>query len=476
MSSAQPARPLKKARCAVKQGANLPTLAESPNDMFFFLYDDDLAEVMFKFASIKCLCKLDILCKRTKRTTPSRWAEKTMSRLGLAGGKRDWRHYHVLVVLGPTFFRLEDEGDFGFGDMLAGSPDVTSNGNIVVAVSDEVDAWDRRYPGESQAIALRDAFSLNFVKLLSSPINNWKVAICGRAGSEIIVTSNNRQISAQRGQDVQLRDFTGQMSANAHGIPMLGCETHLLALAGNRLLLFAVGSSDNLLILRQNTLVTDNYVYDPAEDSPSAFAWHDDQSHFAFAFPRSSQIQIWRLDVEHSKAFYIKSIGVDDRLSIVHVALSDDFVVASCQMKKIHIWDRRTGTKMHTLCDVEEHEQLEPDEIIYPLCMHVYGGFFLVSASHLGNALCIWNMRTGELMRKYNDAEDQREVDMLPDGIDVTSMTYVAPLNAFICMSGHMMVWAFPMTTRQISMVKSIKRRERWISRAILQDDDDNGE
>lgn len=243
--SSQSTRPLKKARRA-KQG-NLLTrpLAESSADMFFFLYDDDLAELMFKFASIKCLCKLDILCKRSQRTTPSRWAERTMSRLGLAGGKRDWRHYHVLLG-GPTFFRLQDDGDFGFGDMLAGSPDVTSNGNIVVGVSDEVEhnCWDRKFPGETQAIALRDAFSLNFVKLLSSPINNWKVAICGRVGSEIIVTSNFQQIAAQRGQDVQLPNVTGEMSGNTHGIPMLGCETHLLALAGNRLLLFAVGTSD----------------------------------------------------------------------------------------------------------------------------------------------------------------------------------------------------------------------------------------
>ena len=373
----------------------------------------------------------------------------------------------------PTFFRLQDEGDFGFGDMMGGSPDVTSNGNIVVGVSDEVDAWDRRYPGEPQAIALRDAFSLNFVKLLSSPINNWKVAICGQAGSEIIVTSNNQQIAAQRGRDVQSWNVTGVTDRNTHGIPMLACETHLLAIAGNRLLLFAVGTSDNLLTPLQKIRVHDNY--DPEEDSPTAFSWNDDKTQFAFAFPRSSQIQIWRLDVEQSKAIRTNTLGVVDELSIAHVAISDDFVVASCEMKKIHIWDRRTETKIHTLCDVNEDEQLEPEEIVYPLCMKIYGGFFLVSASHLGNALCIWNMRTGELMRKYRNAEDEREVDMLPDGVDVTSMAYVAPLNAFICMTGHMMVWAFPITKRQISMIKSIKRRERWISRAVLQDDDDGG-
>ena len=220
--SSQPTRPLKKARRAKQANLLTRPLAESPADMFFFLYEDDLAELMFKFASIKCLCKLDTLCKRTQRTTPSRWAERTMSRFGLDGGKRDWRQWNRLL-LGPTFFRLQDDGDFGFGDMLAGSPDVTSNGNIVVGVSDEVEdnAWDRKYPGEKQAIALRDAFSLNFVKLLSSPINNWKVAICGRAGSEIIVTSNSQQIAAQRGRDVQLRNVTG---GNTNGIPMLGCE------------------------------------------------------------------------------------------------------------------------------------------------------------------------------------------------------------------------------------------------------------
>mmetsp|Transcript_19369 Transcript_19369/g.55755 ORF Transcript_19369/g.55755 Transcript_19369/m.55755 type:complete len:483 (+) Transcript_19369:88-1536(+) len=458
-----PPRPTKKARCA----DDPPLLSQSPAGMFFFLYEDDLAGLMFKFASINCLCKLDAACKRSWRLTPNQWADRTMNRFGMSGGKGDWIRANRLLRK-PIFTPLHDEGDFGYGDMFSGSPDVASNGNLVVAVTDDGDeasAWDRTFPGERDAIAFRDASSLNFMKLLSSPISNWKVAICGRTGSEIIVTSDAIRIAARRGNDVQVMGFDPAMR-DGNGLPLLGCETHLLSLVGNRIKLFQVGpgTSNDLLILCQDVCVVGENT--PVENSSSGFAWDNDKTHFVFACPQSEQLQIWRLDAAESKVSCVQTINVTGHLSINNVSIAGDFVAASCQMKKLHIWDRKSGTKMHTLCDVSKDEELEEDEAIHPLGMKTYGGSILVSTSHLGNALCIWNMKSGRLLKKHHDAQFQGQTDLLPDGIDVTGMTYVDTLNAFVCMTGYMTVWAFPITERQVDMMKSIQRREKWISRA----------
>ena len=72
-------------------------------------------------------------------------------------------------------------------------------------------------------------------------------------------------------------------------------------------------------------------------------------------------------------------------------------------------------------------------------------GRILVSTSHIGCALCVCDMKTGELLKRHNEAEGEG-VDMLPVNADsdVTDMVYLNRLNAFLCMGEYQNLWSFP--------------------------------
>ena len=92
---------------------------------------------------------------------------------------------------------------------------------------------------------------------------------------------------------------------------------------------------------------------------------------------------------------------------------------------------------------------------VRPLSFSCHGNI-LVSTSRIGWAVCIWDMKTGELLKRH----------MLPDGTsDVTDMVHLKKLNAFICMNaGYESMLAFPANQRQYEMATSIDYDEVYES------------
>ena len=88
-----------------------------------------------------------------------------------------------------------------------------------------------------------------------------------------------------------------------------------------------------------------------------------------------------------------------------------------------------------------------------------------MATSNLGCCLCVWNVNAGQLLRKYNDADEDRRAFLLPQGSDVTSMCYVKQLNAYICVDGFLHVWSFPTSEGQKDDASSIKQREQDLRR-----------
>lgn len=76
-------------------------------------------------------------------------------------------------------------------------------------------------------------------------------------------------------------------------------------------------------------------------------------------------------------------------------------------------------------------------------------------------------MKTGKLLKRYNNAEKEWYVDMLPDGIDAVDMIHLEHLNAFLCMTSNMNIWSFPTNKKQSLSATSIRRREEMVCRAI---------
>jgi WD40 repeat protein len=399
----------------------------------------------------------------------------TFQKFGLTNGKQGWK-VGVSFLKRPILFELEDSGDFGFGSCYAGSAQIATNQSILVTVSDDIDSadWDRNFPLEENGMGLRDAYSLNYFRTVSSPIVNWNVAICGKPGSEVIVTSNALQIAARRGNEVQQLslegidpDFNAGTSTTydgGHGIPLLGCETHLILTAFGKIYLFQTGQEKNLLSLQQSLSVD---LESDRIGNPENICWSPDNCHFAFSYKESNCISVWKLDTAAGEMEPVQRVQVEATLCVKTVALAESFVVASCNEKKLHVFDRKGGQKVHTLCDVNCFQQLDADELVYPLAL-VTMGDLLITSSHIGNALCIWNLKTGQLLKRHNDALAQRMTDELPDGTDVTDMVYLKRLNAFATMNWSTVVRGFPTNEKTKKMLLSIRRRERNISRVQL--------
>jgi len=332
-------------------------------------------------------------------------------------------------------------------------------------VSDDIEeAEDRFFPlidangGKGRnPIVLRDASTLNFIRAMPTPMpGNWQVVICGRQGAEIIVTSNFRSVMAFQGnrtQGLEGYNFEG----NGNGIPMLGCETHLIVFGGRGEIFVFRAGIDPLLTHCHSVVIPGHFKGCPV------CQWTAIINNFSFATENqeNNYIHIWSLDETSSQIPSVKEIDAHD-LNVQAIAVGERFIAACDGAKKIHVFEFNSGKKLYSsLCDVSEDEELGEDDVIFPVSMEPVGDL-LVSTSHVGHALCIWNMKSGHLLKRYTHAFRQNQSDQLPNGVDVSSMIHLKHLPAFVTMSSHAYVWAFPDDSTHSKMISSIKRREKW--------------
>ena len=143
---------------------------------------------------------------------------------------------------------------------------------------------------------------------------------------------------------------------------------------------------------------------------------------------------------------------------IYNVALADD----NC----IHVWNRITGDKMvykwrvgtrnsgtrNALADVHLDESEELD-IGQPLHFSVQGNILfstsrkVSTSSFFSCAICIWDMKTGRLLKRYD------EDGWVDDGsMDTSDMVYLKHLNGLACIADDMSmnVWSFPTTPKAV--------------------------
>ena len=427
------------------------------------LYKSDLGNRILSYASGQDLCVLDILNKQFNTLTTKQWNVVTKDRFGMNDGKEGWK-------VGTSFLRpakfIHNVGGFDSAD--GGSAHVVANENIVAYTSDFMVGID-----------LRDASTLNTIDTVSS-LRHWKVSICGRLGSEIIVTSNNRHVCALR-KDFTQGDFIQQLEfdiSSGCGIETIGCETHLIVAHDGRVQLYEVnneqheqvghgGNTNNntdLISFRKGIKVEEGAENGWAEETK--LAWAPDKIHFIVG--SSHKICVFKLNATNNEINLVKTI--DTEWEVTNVALAEDYIVASSKNKKVHIWNRNTGDKMvyglqggktrDSLCDIGHHISYEAEDFVWPLSLSCHG-HILVSTSHIGCAICIWNMKTGELLKRHNEANEEGVVVMLPDDIysDATDMAYLQRLNAFLCMGDYQNMWVFPTNQAQSEMATSICQR-----------------
>ena len=196
--------------------------------------------------------------------------------------------------------------------------------------------------------------------------------------------------------------------------------------------------------------------------------WGPDHSHFVVSYPH--RICVWKFEKEANSITLSKAVTVN-QFEVRNVALANHYIVASDAENRIHIWNRNTGEKMKYrqpegwdlpfLYDSAEEDG--PIDDIYPVSLSCHGKI-LVSTSRVACAICVWNMKTGELLKKHNDAEDER-YDGHFDEKFIPDMAYLKQLNAFVCTGEYMRVWSFPTNEQQFRAASS----KRWAEESYLQ-------
>jgi len=425
------------------------------------LYQSDLGEKILSFASGVDLCTLDALNKQFKSLTNEQWKVVTKDRFGMNNGKEGWK-------VGTSFLRppvfVHNVADYGEGDYA--NPKVAANESVVADISESEDGME-----------IRDASSLESIYTIYSPILNSEVSICGRVGSEIFVTSNNKQIYAQqvqhlKGNAVQRWSYN---NTNLDSLKTIGCETHLIVATNGHIKVYEITpvetrrditlqsyhyihNNTELFILRKDIRVNEGAGINDDLDIEECIAWGPDYTHFIVGYPH--KICVWKFDADNNEITLTKTIDVPN-WEVTNVALAEDYIVASSERKMVYIWNRNTGEKVlrqlfrgvevDALYDVSPGNELNfaDDQFVWPISLSCHGRI-LVSTSHIGCALCVWDMKTGELLKRHNEAEGEG-VDMLPVNADsdVTDMVYLNRLNAFLCMGEYQNLWSFPINQTQ---------------------------
>ena len=196
-------------------------------------------------------------------------------------------------------------------------------------------------------------------------------------------------------------------------------------------------------------------------------AWEDDKTHFIVGY--THQICVWKFDKSSNNAILVKTISVNE-FEVGNVALADDYIIASTVDKKIHIWNRSTGVKkvyhrhrpgrrvaLCTFLCNDGDDGINEQDYVFPLSLYCHGRI-LVSSNHVGCGICIWDMKTGQLLKRHDDPE--KEV-IMQKAIEVFDVVYLEHMNAFVFLKGGMQISVFPTSQRQSDNAVSRRQRHR---------------
>lgn len=324
------------------------------------------------------------------------------------------------------------------------------------------------FTSDSSIICVRGATTLNYCQSIGSPIFNCEVTI--------LVTSNTGQLCAVRGKQTQQWEQTSVHPLSQQdwlvrgGIPILGSERYLIVIASARVYLYDVDLPDGQLVrLKMSVPITQQLITKNPQDikMPTSLTWSEFESLFTFFEPTEVAVCVWKLDSDEGSVQSIAAVSTE--LPIWSVAMSENFIVDSDDEKKIYIWDRQTTRLCHGgLSDLDDEESIDGDDPNLPLTMVIVNGDLMVSSSIQGYVICVWNLRTAQLLSRHTDPLDQHVADPMPEGFDVRAMVYLHALNTMVCCTGNLSACAFPTDDVMTVKVLSIRRRERNIRRVLL--------
>lgn len=457
------------------------SLARSPRDdpmeetTLWNRLPDACQHAIVAFSGANELCALDATSKAMQSMTEPYWSRFAQEQFGIrkARGKLAWRQGIALTQ--PKhydFFELREPEEYD--DLFSGCPHVATNGNLLVHASDDADSGANIEIAGKNAIVYRDGKTLSFIRTRACARNAWGVVICGLQGTEVIVTMNPSHLVATQGNRCQeipvseLETDFASMVYNEESIQLLGSEKCLILILKGMIYLYAPGLDPLLSFLFRISVLQHpsdtNDVF-----SCGGLSWASEGVPDTFVFScRENTVSVWQLDGTASRVEPVKDL-TDERISgtIDSIAMSQSYTVLSrsFQARRIRVYDGQSHELLHCLCDIDE-DDTDDEDAIFPLTMEIIGDL-LVSKSYYGNALCIWQMRTGTLLRRHEDAFDHNISSRLNDqGMDPSCMVRLKDWGCttgftFCSCWGSLTVYAFPEDDKGRRMLSGIKRRER---------------
>jgi hypothetical protein len=385
------------------------------------LYSGDLSERMLSFASGSDLCQLDAVNKRFKDLTAAKWKLVTYERFGMKNGKDGWR-------MGLSFMRKPIVIDHVVtpeeGLMDYGKSDYVTTYNSLIAVNRPSDKdWNSRLRCGAPGVNLYDAEIL--VRVPSRQEQGCKTVMAGPTGNELFITNegNVLKISHRENDFVQRHVF--YFEEDDIDIKVIGNQTHVIVVVGNTIHLnkLSFSAHENTFVgwCHSVRLVEDRRNHDEMI-YPTSIAWGQDQSsEFVISYfskKYEMEISVWNLETEADVITRTQTIfHADERVD--QVVLTDDYIIGNTLWGNIFIWDRKTGEKMRRGFPLfEDHEFGNYYRLSTYMSCH---GHILVSTSHISEcALCVWNIKTGQLLKKWSDPD----IDKSSSSTVTRSMTY----------------------------------------------------
>ena len=455
------ASPLKRARIKPSVNSKRQRNQTDENEYWLRLPDDVLGHILLSATrDPNELFGLEASCKTWNEATSRCWRLLAKDHFNLeaenVNGKDLWNEGRALESLAIdrcryVYFRNVDYDVFRQGVFFG------CNNSIMVMSSSDHNTAHQQSGGfiPASPIRIRDASTLKIIANMDGSPNHKAVDVLGPSGNELIVEYLDSCLKAYRNCK-QVWEHKWKDPTPTDNWCLLPSEKALLVVRNRELHVFVVHPSNTLpqladtVTLEEVMSLTINWL-----NEGLAFVLH----------VRSGELTFWNIDGGKHKLvkFRTMRLSVDKCFSFVYAG-SKNLVTAGAQDDgAIYVFDRK-GTLLHYL--VEGVPMPYPNHRWSPMNCCVVNGCMLVSNSMMGAALCVWNMRTGMLVHRFEESIAAghcfRPGHTYTDGTWVHCLdqlpSFDFPFFLLADNDGSLFSWGFPSDTSQVKRCQMLEQ------------------
>jgi WD40 repeat protein len=351
---------------------------------------------------------------------------------------------HMTVLRHPKRYR----------DAFSGSNVLATNSSILILASDQHDhvhsehAW--QFP-----LQVRDAVTLEVLRMINCGTPVWEVAICGPVGNEIIIITTIKKVIALYGNEEYIAlqsDPTGYFDA----YKILAKEDVLLVLRNGLLHIYFPSVNSKPFL----ELFVEFQIADPQDFLCTVFTWSTDFSEFGYCI-NPNKVCIWRLydDLGRINPSHVQTLTSNEPEDLISaLAFNEKFAaLGQDNLGGILVFDRDTGNQLFRVCLNQLHNQIEEPDGENSTTALALSGKFMIASSSNGCSLGVWNLETGE--------HSFRSVDFfhMENGYPARMVQLRGlKFHSFVttASTGELILWGFPESLVHEIYLESIQRRE----------------